>query len=112
MIRHIRILWIPTRNMISNQVIYNLFTSLDGKDLNEDARQSAIRRLSAGAGFEVESSKEMFEKVMGRARRICSEMKPLRGPASKKVLSRMWTIPSTTPQVEVELEVRSLNKAV
>ena len=97
--------------MIRNQVIYNLFSSLDGKDLNEEARQSAIRRLSAKAGFEVESSKQMFKKIMGRARRICLEMKPLGGPARKKVLSRMWTIPSTTPQVEVESEVRSLNKA-
>ena len=96
--------------MISNQVIYNLFGSLNGKDLNEDARQSAIRRLSAEAGFEVKSSKEMF-KIMGRAQRICSEMKPLGGPARKKVSSRMLTIPSMTPQVEVESEVRSLNKA-
>ena len=78
--------------MISNQVIFNLFSSLDGKDLNEDARQSAIRRLSAEAGFEVESSKEMFEKIMGRARRICLEIKRLGGPARKKVLSGMSTI--------------------
>ena len=72
--------------MIRNQVIYDLFASLDGKDLNEDARQLAIRRLSVEAGFEVESSKQMFEKIMGRAQRICSEMKPLGGPTRKKVL--------------------------
>ena len=67
MIRHISH-FVDTQNMIRNQVIYDLFSSLDGKDLNEEARQSAIRRLSAEAGFEVKSSKQMFEKIMGRAR--------------------------------------------
>ena len=96
--------------MISNQVIFDLFSSLDGKNLDEDARLSAIRRLSAEAGIEVDSS--LFEKIMGRAQRIRTEMKPLGGPARKKVLSRMWTIPSAIPQVEVESEVRSYKEVV
>ena len=111
MIRHIRICGYPSI-MISNQVIFDLFSSLIGKNPDEDARLSAMRRLSVEAGVEVEYSKEMFEKIMGRAQRIHSEMKPLRDPARKKVLSRMWTIPSMTPQVKVESEVRSYRKVV
>ena len=88
-------------------MIFDLFPSLIGKNLDEDARLSAIRRLSVEAGVEVESSKEMFERIMGRAQRIHPEMKPLKGPTRKKVLSRMWTIPLTIPQVKVESEVRS-----
>ena len=69
MIRHIRICGYPSI-MISNQVIFDLFSSLIGKNPDEDARLSAMRRLSVEAGVEEESSKEMFEKIMGRAQMI------------------------------------------
>ena len=111
MIRHIFICGYPSI-MISNQVIFDLFSSLIGKNPDEDTRLSAMRRSLAEAGVEEESSKEMFEKIMGRAQMIHSEIKPLGGPARKKVLSHMWTIPLMTPQVEVESEVRSYREVV
>ena len=60
-------------------MIFYHFSSLDGKNLDESAMLSAIRRLSAEAGIvvKVESSKEMFEKIMGKAQRIRSESNPL-----------------------------------
>ena len=62
MIQHSCILWIPEYDQQSSD--------LQSFCKSEDTRQSAIRRLSAEAGFEVESSKEMFEKIMGRTCRI------------------------------------------